>query len=55
MFPPPRRSAALLQHSSGAAVQVASAGTRPAQRVQPEVATVLAELGLGTGRSLLGR
>lgn len=41
-------AAALLQRSSRGAVEVASAGNHPAQHVQPEVTTVLAELEIGT-------
>lgn len=41
-------AAALLRTHSGGAVEVASAGTSPADRVQAEVSTVLAEIGIGT-------
>jgi protein-tyrosine-phosphatase len=41
-------AAAILEHGAGGAVQVASAGTRPGGMVQPEVAQVLSEIGIGT-------
>lgn len=41
-------AAALLAQRSGGAVEVASAGTRPGDHVQDEVATVLAEVGVST-------
>jgi arsenate reductase (thioredoxin) len=39
----------LAEHYAGGAVEVASAGSEPGDRVHPEVAAVLAELGLPTG------
>jgi arsenate reductase len=39
-------AAALLAHHAGGRVEVASAGTAPASAVQPEVASVLDELGI---------
>lgn len=41
-------AAALLAHRSGGAVEVTSAGTRPGDRVQDEVAAVLEEVGVST-------
>lgn len=42
-------AAALLAHEAGERVEVASAGTQPADEVQPEVVTALAEIGISAG------
>ena len=43
-------AAALLEHQAGAAVRVRSAGSEPADRINPAVAEAMAEVGLDVSR-----